>query len=127
MNDEEGAARRPISEIVAERIERLIVDGVLKVGQPLPSERRLCEKLGFSRSALREGLTVLRGRGIIETAQGRDSRVARLTAEEDPAPYFIFSARNRALSMICLRCALYLRESRHAWRRCGELMQILFC
>ena len=75
MKDE----RRPICEVVAESIERLIIDGVLKVGQPLPSERRLCEKLGFSRSALREGLTVLRGRGIIETAQGRDSRVARVT------------------------------------------------
>ncbi|EFA6617625.1 transcriptional regulator GlcC [Escherichia coli] len=65
MKDE----RRPICEVVAESIERLIIDGVLKVGQPLPSERRLCEKLGFSRSALREGLTVLRGRGIIETVQ----------------------------------------------------------
>ena len=60
MKDE----RRPICEVVAESIERLIIDGVLKVGQPLPSERRLCEKLGFSRSALREGLTVLRGRGM---------------------------------------------------------------
>lgn len=98
MIDVEGAARRPISEIVAERIERLIVDGVLKVGQPLPSERRLCEKLGFSRSALREGLTVLRGRGIIETAQGRDSRVARLTAEEDSSPLFhLFSSQPRTL------------------------------
>ena len=76
MKDE----RRPICEVVAESIERLIIDGVLKVGQPLPSERRLCEKLGFSRSALREGLTVLRGRGIIETAQGRDSRVAAANA-----------------------------------------------
>lgn len=70
MKDE----RRPICEVVAESIERLIIDGVLKVGQPLPSERRLCEKLGFSRSALREGLTVLRGRGIIETAQGQIGR-----------------------------------------------------
>ena len=65
MKDE----RRPICEVVAESIERLIIDGVLKVGQPLPSERRLCEKLGFSRSALREGLTVLRGRGIIDRVQ----------------------------------------------------------
>lgn len=55
MNTNQGAARRQVSDVVAERIERLIVDGVLKVGQPLPSERRLCEKLGISRSALREG------------------------------------------------------------------------
>ena len=33
MKDE----RRPICEVVAESIERLIIDGVLKVGQPLPS------------------------------------------------------------------------------------------
>lgn len=60
-----------IADQVAERIEKLIVDGVLKVGQALPSERRLVEKLGCSRSALREGLRVLRGRGIVETEQGR--------------------------------------------------------
>lgn len=34
MKDE----RRPICEVVAESIERLIIDGVLKVGQPLPSD-----------------------------------------------------------------------------------------
>lgn len=93
MKDE----RRPICEVVAESIERLIIDGVLKVGQPLPSERRLCEKLGFSRSALREGLTVLRGRGIIETAQGRDSRVARLNRVQDTSPLIhLFSTQPRA-------------------------------
>lgn len=94
MKDE----RRPICEVVAESIERLIIDGVLKVGQPLPSERRLCEKLGFSRSALREGLTVLRGRGIIETAQGRDSRVARLNRVQDASPLIhLFSTQPRTL------------------------------
>lgn len=94
MKDE----RRPICEVVAESIERLIIDGVLKVGQPLPSERRLCEKLGFSRSALREGLTVLRGRGIIETAQGRDSRVARLNRVQDTSPLIhLFSTQPRTL------------------------------
>lgn len=94
MKDE----RRPICEVVAESIERLIIDGVLKVGQPLPSERRLCEKLGFSRSALREGLTVLRGRGIIETAQGRDSRIARLNRVQDTSPLIhLFSTQPRTL------------------------------
>ena len=94
MKDE----RRPICEVVAESIERLIIDGVLKVGQPLPSERRLCEKLGFSRSALREGLTVLRGRGIIETAQGRDSRVARLNRVQDTSPLIhLFSTQPNAV------------------------------
>ena len=65
MISESVPDKRQVADVVAERIERLIVDGVLKVGQALPSERRLCEKLGISRSAMREGLRVLRGRGII--------------------------------------------------------------
>lgn len=98
MDAIQGAARRQVSDVVAERIERLIVDGVLKVGQPLPSERRLCEKLGISRSALREGLKVLRGRGIIETAQGRDSRVAKLSGERDASPLMhLFGSQPRTL------------------------------
>ena len=42
MDAEQPAVRRQVSDVVAEKIERLIVDGVLKVGQALPSERRLC-------------------------------------------------------------------------------------
>jgi prepilin-type processing-associated H-X9-DG protein len=61
--------RRQLADVVAERIERLIVDGVLKSGRALPSERRLTEKLGVSRTALREGLKLLRARGNI-TGQG---------------------------------------------------------
>ncbi|MBD8709577.1 MULTISPECIES: transcriptional regulator GlcC [unclassified Pseudomonas] len=72
--------KRPqqVADVVSERIERLIVDGVLKVGQLLPSERRLTEKLGVSRTALREGLQLLRARGIIETRQGKGSFVAQM-------------------------------------------------
>ena len=94
----ENTERRQLADVVAERIERLIVDGVLKVGQTLPSERRLCEKLGISRSALREGLRVLRGRGIIETSQGRGSQVAKLSGAQDASPLMhLFNSQPRTL------------------------------
>lgn len=90
--------KRQIADVVAERIERLIIDGVLKVGQALPSERRLCEKLGISRSAMREGLRVLRGRGIIETSQGRGSFVAQLSGGHDASPLMhLFNSQPRTL------------------------------
>lgn len=90
--------QRRLADVVAERIERLIVDGVLKVGQALPSERRLCQKLGISRSAIREGLRVLRGRGIIETAQGRSSFVAQFSNTHDTSPLMhLFSSQPRTL------------------------------
>ena len=75
-----------IAATVAGRIERLIADGELKPGQAIPSERRLTVKLGVSRSALREGLKVLRTRGIIATEQGRGSFVAVLTQQPQLAP-----------------------------------------
>lgn len=98
MLNESPSETRQLADTVARRIERLIVDGVLKVGQALPSERRLCEKLGISRSALREGLGALRGRGIIETAQGRGSYVARLSDASDASPLMhLFSSQPRTL------------------------------
>ncbi|AZD91657.1 MULTISPECIES: transcriptional regulator GlcC [Pseudomonas] len=75
------STRHQVADVVCERIERLIVDGVLKTGQLLPSERRLTEKLGVSRTALREGLKLLRARGIIETEQGKGSFVAQLSGQ----------------------------------------------
>ena len=90
--------RRQIGDVVADRIEKLIVDGVLKMGQPLPSERRQCEKLGISRSALREGLKVLRGRGMIRTDQGRGSYVASLMGNQDQIPMMhLFNNHPRTL------------------------------
>lgn len=98
MVNDENKEKRQLADVVAERIERLIVDGVLKIGQALPSERRLCEKLGISRSAMREGLRVLRGRGIIETEHGRGSFVARLSGAQDTSPLMhLFNSQPRTL------------------------------
>lgn len=77
-------ARTP--DTVAARLEQLILDGVFRPGQLLPSERRLCDRLGVSRSSLREGLRVLRSKGIIETRQGKGSVVAQLLPPRDDNP-----------------------------------------
>lgn len=90
--------KQRVADQVAERIERLIVDGVLKVGQALPSERRLVAKLGCSRSALREGLRALRGRGIIDTEHGRGSFIADLDRNADASPLMhLFGSQPRTL------------------------------
>ena len=89
---------RQVADVVAERIERLIVDGVLKTGQTLPSERRLTEKLGVSRTALREGLKILSARGIIETMHGKGSFVANLTVQPTLSPLMhLFGSQPRTL------------------------------
>lgn len=75
-----------IADIVAQRIESMIVDGVLKPGQVIPSERRLSMKLDVSRSAVREGLNVLRARGIVDTTHGRGSFVAAFAKPSTSSP-----------------------------------------
>ena len=121
----EGKAK--VADQVAERVERLIVEGVLKVGQALPSERRLVEKLGCSRSALREGLRVLRGRGIIDTEQGRGSFVADLTGQAGATPLMhLFSSQPRTLfDLLEVRALLEAESARLAALRATDVDRLL--
>ncbi|MBA4500941.1 FadR/GntR family transcriptional regulator [Marinobacterium marinum] len=59
-----------LPELVARQIEAMILDGRLKAGGRLPSERKLVERLKVSRNTLREALKVLRTRGVIEARRG---------------------------------------------------------
>lgn len=83
---------------VATKLEQLILDGVFRPGQLLPSERRLCEKLNVSRSSLREGLRTLRSKGIIDTRHGRGSMVAELLPARENSPLMhLFKSHPRTL------------------------------
>lgn len=55
------------SELITNSIKNLIIEGKLKPGDKLPSERVLAEKFKVSRNTLREALGNLRLLGIIET------------------------------------------------------------
>jgi GntR family transcriptional regulator, glc operon transcriptional activator len=83
---EPGPDAKRIADVVAQRIEALIVEGALKVGQLIPSERLLVRKLGVSRTALREGLKLLSARGMIDTQHGRGSYVASLCGRPETMP-----------------------------------------
>ena len=105
---------RQVADVVAERIESLIMNSVLKPGQALPSERRLQEKLGVSRTALREGLKVLRVRGLVQTAQGKGSFVANLTAQPmlSPMMHLLGSQPRTIYDLLEVRALL---EGESAW------------
>lgn len=57
-------------EGVAEQIKEAILDGHLKPGERLPSERDLCEMFGVGRPTVREALRVLDNMGLIEIGSG---------------------------------------------------------
>ncbi|MBP5855418.1 FadR family transcriptional regulator [Marivibrio halodurans] len=61
----------PTYRVVAETIEREIMEGRLQPGDRLPSETALAEQLGVNRSTAREGLRLLEQTGLVERKSGR--------------------------------------------------------
>ena len=57
-------------EQIVEQIEQQVVDGTLKAGDRLPSERELAKRFGVSRTAVREAVKALLQRGLIEVNPG---------------------------------------------------------
>lgn len=71
--------RRRLSDAITEQIERMIVDGELRPGDSLPSERELSTQLGVSRPSLREALLLLESRGLVQARRGGGFGVTDVT------------------------------------------------
>jgi GntR family transcriptional repressor for pyruvate dehydrogenase complex len=61
----------------AQEIRRLVIANGMPEGAKLPSEHALCDRLGVSRSSVREALRVLEAVGLVEKAQGKGVFVRR--------------------------------------------------
>lgn len=66
---------------VVESVRSAIASGALKVGDRLPPEDELSEKIGVGRSSLREGMRILAAYGVIEVRQGDGTYVINRMAE----------------------------------------------
>lgn len=61
---------------IVEQLEAEILSGRLAPGARLPSEEKLCERFGASRTVVREAIQQLRGRGLLRTTKGSGSYIA---------------------------------------------------
>ena len=66
---------RHVSAEVTGHLERLIVSGELPPGAKVPPEREVAERLGVSRSSVREAMHELTLKGLIERKPGRGTIV----------------------------------------------------
>lgn len=75
----------PAYRVVSRELERLIVGGVLKPGDALPSETDLAGRFGVHRSTVREGIRRLESEGLVRR-ETRKRLVVSVPDEEDLAP-----------------------------------------
>jgi DNA-binding GntR family transcriptional regulator len=70
-------SRRPLHEEAIDRLREMIIQGQLSPGERV-NERRLCERLGISRTPLREAIKLLASEGLVVLLPNRGAQVAPL-------------------------------------------------
>jgi GntR family transcriptional regulator, transcriptional repressor for pyruvate dehydrogenase complex len=71
----DAVRKTKVYEKIAEQIQRLIRDGLLKPGDKLPPERELADMFQVSRSSLRDAIRALELMGLVEPRQGEGTVV----------------------------------------------------
>lgn len=69
-----GAQHRPLID----RMTDVIAVDSLGVGDAFPSESKLCERFGASRTAVRRALAQMEGNGLLDTVHGKGRTVCAL-------------------------------------------------
>jgi GntR family transcriptional regulator, transcriptional repressor for pyruvate dehydrogenase complex len=91
-------APEKLSQSVVRQIEELILRGILRPGERLPSERDLAEKLGVSRPSLREAIGELADAGLLATKAGSGVFVAEVLGSAfSPALVRLFATHEEAV------------------------------
>ena len=75
------ATKGGLVERVVKDIQRLIIDGHLKPGMKLPSEREMADQIGVSRTVVREAVRILAATGLLEVRRGAGTIVQQITED----------------------------------------------
>ena len=87
-----------LSHSVIRQIELLILRGILRPGERLPSERELSERLGVSRPSLRDAVSELQSRGLLKSRANSGIYVADVLGSAfSPGLQRLFSSHNEAV------------------------------
>ncbi len=121
-----------LSAAVITQIERLILRGILRPGERLPSERDLADRMGVSRPSLREAIADLQARGLLDSRAGAgifvtevlgsafSGALIQLFAKHDEAVFDYLSFRRDMEGLAAERAA------RHGTASDLELIDTLF-
>jgi GntR family transcriptional regulator, transcriptional repressor for pyruvate dehydrogenase complex len=113
---------RRISEEIFDQIKSAIMEGKLKPGEKLPTERELMQQLGVSRIPIREALKLLENIGLIDTRQGGGSYVRSLVTDSirDPLNLLIKEDIENIFDLMEVRKEIEARSAYHAAQRADD-------
>ncbi|MFJ9343680.1 GntR family transcriptional regulator [Streptomyces sp. NPDC101733] len=72
-----GGDRRSL----VERMTAVIIEESLAIGDVYPSEAKLCERFGVSRTAVRRAIAQMEGTGLLDTVHGKGRTVRALPTQ----------------------------------------------
>ncbi|WP_101068716.1 FadR/GntR family transcriptional regulator [Roseovarius salinarum] len=112
-----------LATAVTRQIEKLILRGILRPGERLPSERELAERMGVSRPSLRDAISELQDKGLLTSRAGSGVYVAdvlgsafspaliRLFADHDEAVFDYIGFRRDLEALAAERAARLASET----------------
>lgn len=118
----DSSQERKVYEEILLHIHQIVQENNLRVGDKLPSERELSEKLGAGRSSVREALRALELLGLIETRRGEGTFLKHYRHNRliDILGFFILQDGKSKKDLIEMRKMLELDAVRLACRRASE-------
>ncbi len=99
---------KTLSEIVAEGIEKSILEGELLAGNKLPAERTLATQFDVSRPSVREAINKLQAKGLVRKVPGGGNYISDNTGASfsDPLLELISSNETAPFHILELRFAI---------------------
>lgn len=77
-----------LADVIEGRIESMILDGSLELGEKLPAERELAKQFDVSRPSLREAIQRLESKGLLMRRQGGGTYVKEALRQKLADPLF---------------------------------------
>lgn len=92
-----------LGEIISEKIVQLIVEKNLQIGDKLPNEYELADKLGVGRSTIREAIKALISRNVLEIKRGSGTFIKCGVADDPLGLIFIKDKLKLAVDLLEIR------------------------
>ena len=107
--DKDKIVHKTILEQVMKKVQEMIASGEYKVGDRLPNETDLAERLGVGRSSVREALKIFNYLGILESKTARGTFVSdRSSISKEAITWSILLGKNDHKDLLEFRTAIEL-------------------